>query len=147
VAKFKYVGTTVTNQNLIQQEIKRLNWIWGWVDLRAGMNDMEKKFLILPGLELRHLRRPARSQSLHRLRYRGSVVVYIIIIYIYIYIFFNLCGGTLSTAATTDLLYQPRMIGDGDCGEIGGIKTGRENRSTRRKPAPAPLCPPQIPHD
>jgi hypothetical protein len=33
------------------------------------------------------------------------------------------------------------MIGVGDCGEIGGIKIGRENRSTRRKPAPAPLCP------
>jgi hypothetical protein len=47
----------------------------------------------------------------------------------------------------TGLLYQPRMIGDGDCGEIGGIKIGRGNRSTRRKPAPAPLCPPQIPHD
>jgi hypothetical protein len=31
-------------------------------------------------------------------------------------------------------------------GEIGGIKIGRGNRSTRRKPAPAPLCPPQIPH-
>jgi hypothetical protein len=28
---------------------------------------------------------------------------------------------------------------DGDCGEIGGMKIGRENRSTRRKPAPAPL--------
>jgi hypothetical protein len=27
----------------------------------------------------------------------------------------------------TDLLYQPRMIGDGDCGEIGGMKIGREN--------------------
>jgi hypothetical protein len=39
------------------------------------------------------------------------------------------------------------MIGDGDCGEIGGMKIGRGNRSTRRKPAPAPLCPPQIPHD
>jgi hypothetical protein len=26
-------------------------------------------------------------------------------------------------------------------------KIGRGNRSTRRKPAPAPLCPPQIPHD
>jgi hypothetical protein len=33
--------------------------------------------------------------------------------------FFNLCGGTLGTAATLGLLYQPRMIGDGDCGEIG----------------------------
>jgi hypothetical protein len=39
--------------------------------------------------------------------------------------FFNLCGGTLSTAATTGLLYHPRMIGDGDCGEIDGMKIGR----------------------
>jgi hypothetical protein len=46
-----------------------------------------------------------------------------------------LCDGTLGTAATTGLLYQPRMIGDG--GQIGGMKIGRENRSTRRKPAPA----------
>jgi hypothetical protein len=37
------------------------------------------------------------------------------------------------------------MIGEGDCGEIGGMKIGKGNRSTRRKPAPAPLCPPQIP--
>jgi hypothetical protein len=63
------------------------------------------------------------------------------------YFFFNLCGGTLGTAVTTSLLYQPRMIGDGDCGEIGGIKIGRGNRSTRRKPAPAPLFPPQIPSE
>jgi hypothetical protein len=55
------------------------------------------------------------------------------------FFFFNLCGGTLSTAATTGLLYQPGMIGDGDCGENGGVKVGRRNRSTRRKPAPAPL--------
>jgi hypothetical protein len=40
---------------------------------------------------------------------------------------------------------QPRMIGDGDCGEIGGMKIGRGNRNTRRNPAPVPLCPPQIP--
>jgi hypothetical protein len=53
----------------------------------------------------------------------------------------------LDTAATTGLLYQPQMIGDCYCGEIGGIKIGRGNRSTRRKPAAAPLCPPQIPHD
>jgi hypothetical protein len=36
------------------------------------------------------------------------------------------------------------MIGEGDCGAIGGMKIGRGNRSTRRKPASTPLCPPQI---
>jgi hypothetical protein len=35
--------------------------------------------------------------------------------------------------------------GDYDNGEIGGI-IGRGNRSTRRKPAPVPLCPPQTPY-
>jgi hypothetical protein len=39
------------------------------------------------------------------------------------------------------------MIDDGDCGAIGEKNIVRGNRSTRRKPAPAPLCPPQIPHD
>jgi hypothetical protein len=53
----------------------------------------------------------------------------------------------LGTAVTTDLLYEPQMIDEGDCRAIGGMKFGRGNRSTRRKPAPAPLCPPQIPHD
>jgi hypothetical protein len=52
-----------------------------------------------------------------------------------------------STAATSGLLYKPQRIDEGDCGAIDGMKTGRGNRSTRRKPAPAPLCPPQIPHD
>jgi hypothetical protein len=41
------------------------------VDPRAGLDDMKKrKFLTLPGLELRLLGRPARSQSLYRLRYQ-----------------------------------------------------------------------------
>jgi hypothetical protein len=53
----------------------------------------------------------------------------------------------LGTAATSGLLYKPQMIDEGDCGAIGGMEIGRGNRSTRRKPAPAPLCPPQIPHD
>jgi hypothetical protein len=43
------------------------------VDPSAGLDDVEKrKFLILPGLELRPLGRPARSQSLYRLRYPSS---------------------------------------------------------------------------
>jgi hypothetical protein len=54
---------------------------------------------------------------------------------------------SLGTAATSGLLYKPQMIDEGDFGAIGGTKIGRGNRSTRRKPAPAPRCPPQIPHD
>jgi hypothetical protein len=41
---------------------------------------------------------------------------------------------------------QDKLIDYGD-GEFGGMKIGRGNRSTRRKPAPEPLCPPQIPLD
>jgi hypothetical protein len=37
--------------------------------------------------------------------------------------------------------------GDYDVGEFGGMKIGGGNRSTRRKPTAAPLCPPQIPLD
>jgi hypothetical protein len=45
-------------------------WIGGWVDPRAGLDDTKKrKFLPPPGLELRSLGRPARSQLLYRLRY------------------------------------------------------------------------------
>jgi hypothetical protein len=44
------------------------------MDPRAGIDDLEKrKCLTLPGLELRSLSRPARSQSLYRLRYPGSM--------------------------------------------------------------------------
>jgi hypothetical protein len=68
----------------------------------------------------------------------------------YLLTFFFVSGVGLSpfgTAATSDLLYQPQMIDEGDCGAIGGMQIGRGNRSIRRKPAPAPRCPPQIPYD
>jgi hypothetical protein len=52
----------------------------------------------------------------------------------------------LGASATVGLLYQPRMIDD-ECGIVRGMTIGRGNRSTRRKPAPVPLCPPQIPHE
>jgi hypothetical protein len=46
------------------------------MDPRAGLDDVEKRqFLTLPGLELRLLSRPGRSQSLYRLSYPGSLVV------------------------------------------------------------------------
>jgi hypothetical protein len=46
----------------------------------------------------------------------------------------------------TGLLYQPRMIDD-ECGAGGGTPIGRRTRNTRRKPAPVPLGPLQIPDD
>jgi hypothetical protein len=52
--------------------------------------------------------------------------------------------GPLGTAATN----RPVVSAPGvyDDGEIGGMMIGRRNRSTRRKLAPVPLCPPQSPH-
>jgi hypothetical protein len=50
----------------------------------------------------------------------------------------HLCG----TSAAVGLLYQLRMIDDDDYGAVGGMMIGRGNLSTRRKPAPVPLCPP-----
>jgi hypothetical protein len=49
------------------------NWKGGWVGPRAVLGDVEnRKFLTLPGLELRPLGCLARSQSLHQLRHTGS---------------------------------------------------------------------------
>jgi hypothetical protein len=42
------------------------DWIGGWVDPRAGLDDMVKKqILTLPGLAPRPLGRPASSQSIY----------------------------------------------------------------------------------
>jgi hypothetical protein len=52
------------------------HWIGGYVSPRTSLDDVEKKkFLTLPGLELRLLCRPARSQSPYRLRYPGFCLV------------------------------------------------------------------------
>jgi hypothetical protein len=38
------------------------HWVGGWVDLRAGLDDLEnRKFLTVPGLDLRPVGRPTRS--------------------------------------------------------------------------------------
>jgi hypothetical protein len=43
----------------------------------------------------------------------------------------------------------PIVSAPGNCEdqEFGGMKIGKGNRSTRKKSAPSPLCPPQIPLD
>jgi hypothetical protein len=49
----------------------------------------------------------------------------------------------------TSAIYCPIVPAPGDCEdeEFGEMKIGRGNRSTRRKPATAPLRPPQNPLD
>jgi hypothetical protein len=59
--------------------------------------------------------------------------------------FLNLCGGTLDIAATTGLLYQPRVIGDGDCGEIGGLKLAGETEVLGENLRQRHFCPSQTP--
>jgi hypothetical protein len=50
------------------------HWIGSWVGPSSGLDDVEKRqFFTLPGLELLSLGRPARSQSLYRLRCLGSL--------------------------------------------------------------------------
>jgi hypothetical protein len=83
-----------------------------------------------------------RTQVLHSWTYCVLTAFIIIII-----IISGVRLSPLGTATTNGLLHEPQMIDDGDCGAIGGIMIGKGNRSTRRKPAPAQLCPPQIPHN
>jgi hypothetical protein len=69
--------------------------------------------------------------------------------YLYIVIFYNWYIGWWSSIGPLDTAATNRPIvpasGDYDDEELGGI-IGRGNRSTRRKPTPAPLCPPQTLH-
>jgi hypothetical protein len=53
-------------------------------------------------------------------------------------------SGPLGTTATNRPIVP--APGDYDTGEIGGIMIGVGNRSTQRKPALVPLCPPQTSH-
>jgi hypothetical protein len=59
-------------------------------------------------------------------------------------------GGGVQTESTKHVGHFWSIVpAPDDCedGEFGGIKIGRGNRSTRRKPAPAPIYPPQMPLD
>jgi hypothetical protein len=53
----------------------------------------------------------------------------------------------LGMSATIQFIVSARDIVDDECGAVDGMKLGRGNRSTRRKPAPVLFGPPQIPHD
>jgi hypothetical protein len=68
---------------------------------------------------------------------------------VYSRFFFNRYSGRWSPIGSTwHCGHQWPIVpasGEYDDGEIGGM-IGRGNRSTRTKPAPVSLCPPQTPH-
>jgi hypothetical protein len=76
--------------------------------------------------------------------------------YLYVLIYCLICQGHIKIII---VFITIRLVGGGvqwgpidtagdyDDGELGGMKVGRGNQSTRRKLASAPLCPPQIPLD
>jgi hypothetical protein len=56
--------------------------------------------------------------------------VWLLFFHLLFILFITLSGvrlDPLGTAATTGLFYQPHMIGDCDCGAMGGMKIGRVN--------------------
>jgi hypothetical protein len=67
-----------------------------------------------------------------------NVITYLMSLFLQVFIVFIVLNGVrlspLGTEATIGLLYQPQMIGDGDCGAIDKMKIGTGNRSTRRRP-------------
>jgi hypothetical protein len=95
-----------------------------------------------------------------RIAYTVTNAIYVLIFFlifvdfadcslIIIYYFFLKIGivggevqlGPFGTAATNRPIVP--APGDYDDGEIGRMMIGRGDRSTRRKPTPVPLCPPQ----
>jgi hypothetical protein len=53
----------------------------------------------------------------------------------------------LSPLGTSATIWPIVPAPDDECGVVDGMRIGRGNRSTQRKPASEPLCPPKIPHD
>jgi hypothetical protein len=51
-------------------------------------------------------------------------------------------GSTRHVGHFWSIVFVP---GNSEDGEFGGMKIGKGNQSTRRKPAPALLCPQEIP--
>jgi hypothetical protein len=70
-------------------------------------------------------------------------ITYVLIIFLIGIVGGGVQLGPLGTAATNRPIVPAPGVYDG---EIGAMMIGRGNRSTRRKPAPVPLCPPQTPH-
>jgi hypothetical protein len=78
------------------------------------------------------------------------VTIQFFFVFFLFFFFIRMVGAGVPTGSAQHIgHFWPVVPAAGDCedAEFGGMKIGKGNRSTRRKPAPAPLCPPQIPPD
>jgi hypothetical protein len=66
-AKKTYVTSALVEDEWSASRLGRFTpgtyWIGGWMGPWTGLDDVKRKILLLPGLELRSLGRPVRSQS------------------------------------------------------------------------------------
>jgi hypothetical protein len=85
----------------------------------------------------------AETRTNYRIESMSTVLVFLIFLIRIVVVGVEL--GPFGTAST-DWPIVPAP-GDYNDGEFGGMKIVRGNRSTRRKPTLAPLCPPKIPRD
>jgi hypothetical protein len=82
------------------------HWIGGCVDPRVGLDAVEKRrFLILPGPELRPLGRPARSQSLSRL-----IVLLLLISSLLLYYYSSTVDSTIISSRLVPVLYEVPVL-------------------------------------
>jgi hypothetical protein len=74
--------------------------------------------------------------------YTGNITCFF-----YFFNWYSGWGGVQLGPLGTEATHRPIVPApvDYDDGDTGGM-IGRGNRSTRRKPAPVPLCPPQTSH-
>jgi hypothetical protein len=70
-----YIHAFLISATTPQGRASGTHWIGGWVGSKTGLDDVEKREIsLVPGLELPHLGRPARSQLLYRLSYPGFCI-------------------------------------------------------------------------
>jgi hypothetical protein len=102
-------------------------------------HEVHSIFLSLILLPLKHLMKLLNTKIL---------IMLFFLFYMLDFFFCCIVRGGFQTGFTRDVGHFWSIAhAPGDCedGEFGGLNIGRGNRNTRRKPAPAPIYPPQIP--
>jgi hypothetical protein len=142
-SRFRWAVSFVPHPLYSRERAPNTHWIGGSVGPRAGLDTVEISLLPLPGIEPQFPARRSTDWAISALLCSSQSVRFLPSFFVIGIVGSGVQLGPLGTAATNrPIVPDP---GDYDAGEIGGM-IGRGNRSTRRKPAPVPLCSPRTPH-